>query len=95
VVAEGVGALLRTRSAHDFGAGLGAGVAGAAASSAFESAEVEAGFASSLAGSTADCEVEDCVGLSEVAGGEAFGRAIPGMFGTAMAVRVSRRVCCD
>ena len=84
----------RTKSAHDLGADFGAGVSfGASASEAGCICEVSV-FSSSAFGV---CSSFVLVGVScfTVAGGEAslsFGS--PGMFGTAMAVRVSLRACC-
>ncbi len=90
---EGGGAFRRTRSAQDFGAGFGGGAAGTAASSAGCSPFAVSDFCSPDVDTGAACEVGDAIGLSEVAGGDGLGLAIPGMFGTAIAVRVSRRAC--
>ena len=89
---------LRTKSAQDFGAGLGGGVFGAStASSVVCVPSVSTTGASPSAG--AAC-AELCVSTAgacclSTAGGEALGLAMPGMLGTAIAVLVSRRACWD
>jgi len=94
---------LRTRSAQDFGAGFGAGVTGvSSACSAFSIGAAvcsdvvgvaRAALCSSEVGAATSAEA-DPVRFS-AAGGDALAFPMIGRFGTAIAVLVSRRACCD
>lgn len=91
---DGKTAFRLTRSAHDLGAGFDGGDGAGVASSADPSPPLALGFCSSITGVDISEGVDFRSDASATAGDESLGLLKPGRLGMAIAVRVSRRVCC-